>query len=218
MPTLHNPLGWVLDDSQRARLVEIARRHGVSIIEDASYAYLVEDAPPPLVMLAPDLTVYVSGLSKSVATGLRIGFVVAPAALVPALERVIRATTWQTPGLTAAIASRWLDDGTVDRLEVQKRADARQRQSIAREVLAGLPGVGHPASYFLWLPLPQDARPDRIAAALADRGVAVSTAEPFATTPTVPQALRLALGSVGIPDLRDALHAVRAEVERDPFR
>lgn len=218
MPTLHNPLGWVLDDAQRARLVAIANRYGVSIIEDASYAYLVEDAPPPLAMLAPDLTVYVSGLSKSVATGLRIGFIAAPAALVPALERVIRATTWHTPGLTAAIATRWLDDGTVDRLEVQKREDARLRQSIALEVLAELPSVGHPSSYFLWLPLPQDARPDRIAAALEARQVAVSTAEPFATTPTVPHALRLALGSVAIPDLRDALHAVREEAGRDPFR
>ncbi|TCM50628.1 PLP-dependent aminotransferase family protein [Kribbella sp. VKM Ac-2568] len=217
MPTLHNPLGWVHDDSQRARLVSIANRYGVSIIEDASYAYLVEDAPPPLAMLAPDLTVYVSGLSKNVATGLRIGFIAAPAALVPALERVIRATTWHTPGLTAAIACRWLDDGTVDRLEAQKRNDARLRQSIASEVLAGLPCIGHPSSYFLWLPLARDARPDRIAAALAGRRVAVSTAEPFAATPTVPQALRLALGSVGISDLRHALHAVRQETDRDPF-
>jgi DNA-binding transcriptional MocR family regulator len=217
MPTLHNPLGWVFDDSQRARLVSIADRYGVSIIEDASYAYLVEDAPPPLAMLAPDLTIYVSGLSKSVATGLRIGFIAAPAALVPALERVIRATTWHTPGLTAAIACRWLEDGTVDRLEAQKRTDARLRQSIASEVLDGLPFIGHPSSYFLWLPLAQDARPDRIAGALADRLVAVSTAEPFATTPTVPHALRLALGSVSIPDLREALDAVRQEAERDPF-
>ena len=61
-------------------------------------------------------------------------------------------------------------------------------------------------------------RPDRIAAALAANRVAVSTAEPFAATPTVPQALRLALGSVGIPELRDALHVVREEVDRDPFR
>jgi DNA-binding transcriptional MocR family regulator len=218
MPTLHNPLGWVYDDSQRAQLVSIANRYGVSIIEDASYAFLVEDAPPPLATLAPDLTIYVSGLSKSVAPGLRIGFIAAPATLVPTLERVIRATTWHTPGLTAAIACRWLEDGTVDRLEAQKRNDARLRQSIAAEILAGMPYIGNPSSYFLWLPLAQDARLDRIATALADRRVAVSTAEPFATTPTVPHALRLALGSVSIPDLRDALHAVRHEADRDPFR
>ena len=218
IPTLHNPLGWVYDDAQRARLVEIARRHGVSIIEDASYAYLASDAPAPLATLAPDLTVYVSGLSKSVAPGLRIGFVVAPTELVPALERVVRATTWHTPSVTAALACRWLDDGTVDRLEIQKRADARRRQEVAAEVLAGLPFTAHPSSYMLWLPLALDARPDRIAAALARRQVAVSTAEPFATTSTVPHALRLALGSVTIPVLRDALRLVREVAEGDPYR
>ena len=89
MPTLQNPLGWVMDAPARARLVEIARRFGLLIVEDASYAYLVENPPPPIATLAPDITVYVSGLSKSVATGLRFGFVAAPAPLVPAIERAI---------------------------------------------------------------------------------------------------------------------------------
>ncbi|WP_328617448.1 PLP-dependent aminotransferase family protein [Amycolatopsis sp. NBC_00355] len=218
MPTLHNPLGWVLDDERRARLVAIARRHGVTIVEDASYAYLAEDAPPPLAMLAPEVTIHVSGLSKSVATGLRVGFVTAPGPLVPALERAIRATTWNTPALTAAIARRWLDDGTVDRLEARKREDARARQAVASEVLAGLPRAAHPASYFVWLPLGPDTRPDRIAAALARRRIAVATAEPFATTPAVPHALRLALGSVALGELRTALEAVRDEVEADARR
>ncbi|MFJ9782249.1 PLP-dependent aminotransferase family protein [Amycolatopsis sp. NPDC101161] len=218
MPTLHNPLGWVLSAGQRTRLVEIVRQHGATIIEDASYAYLAEDAPPPLAMLAPEATVYVSGLSKSVATGLRVGFVVAPPELVPALETAIRATTWNTPALTTAIARRWLEDGTVARLEARKREDARGRQALASAVLAGLPWTGHPASYFRWLPLAPDSRPDRIVAALARRRVAVATAEPFATTPTVPQALRLALGSVGHAELRAGLEAVRDEVERDVFR
>jgi DNA-binding transcriptional MocR family regulator len=124
----------------------------------------------------------VSGLSKSVATGLRVGFVAAPAALVPAIERAIRVTTWNTPAMTTAIACRWLDDGTVGRLEAAKRADARTRQSIARDALAGLDLVGHPSSYFVWLPLAQDARADRIAALLARKGISVATAEPYATS------------------------------------
>jgi DNA-binding transcriptional MocR family regulator len=218
MPTLHNPLGWVMDAPARARLAEIARRHRLLIIEDASYAYLARDAPPPVAALAPDVTVYVSGLSKSVATGLRVGFVAAPAALVPAIERAIRVTTWNTPAMTTAIACRWLDDGTVARLEAAKRADASARQSIAREVLAGLPLVGHPSSYFVWLPLAQDARADRIAALLAGKGISVATAEPYATSAPAPQALRLALGSAELDSLRRALGEVREAVEADPYQ
>lgn len=212
MPTMHNPLGWVTTDAHRARLVEIARRHDLLIVEDAAYAYLADRPPAPLAARAPELTVHVTGLSKSVATGLRVGFVSAPKDLVPSLERAIRATTWNTPAVMTAIACRWLDDGTVARLEAAKRDDARARQSIAREVLADLPVVGHPASYFLWLPLPEEVRADRVAATLAAQRVSVATAEPFAVA-HVPQALRLALGSTEIDVLRDALRTVRRVVD-----
>ncbi|MER5762547.1 PLP-dependent aminotransferase family protein [Streptomyces sp. NPDC002082] len=209
MPTLHNPLGWVMSATDRSHLITIARQYGALIIEDASYAYLVEAPPPPLAATAPDITVYVSGVSKSVATGLRIGFVVAPPSVVPSVERAIRVTTWNTPALTTAIACRWLEDGTVDHLEAQKRADAQTRQALARQELAGLPLIGHPSSYFTWLPLPDDARADRLTATLARQRISVSTAEPFTTSLRTPQAIRLALGSTDLESLRSTLRTVR---------
>jgi DNA-binding transcriptional MocR family regulator len=117
-----------------------------------------------------------------------------------------------------AIACRWLDDGTVTRLETQKRNDARIRQSIACDVLTGLPQVSHPSSYFLWLPLPEDVRADQIAAALMREHVSVSTAEPFATSAHVPHALRLALGSTDLDTLREALDKVKRVVDAHTYR
>jgi len=212
MPTLHNPLGWVMSAAQRDQLVTIARRHELLIIEDAAYAFLVENPPPPIAELAPECTVYVSGLSKSVATGLRVGFIAAPLDKVPALERTIRATTWNTPGVLTAIASTWLDDGTVMQLEEEKRKDAQARQALAAQVLAGLRYISHPSSYFLWLPLPEDARADQIAMELMREQVAVSIAEPFAISVHVPHAIRLALGSVDLDTLRKALVKVKRVV------
>jgi DNA-binding transcriptional MocR family regulator len=209
MPTLHNPLGWVMSADQRECLVTIARQHELLIIEDAAYAFLVENPPAPLAQLAPERTVYVSGLSKSVATGLRVGFVAAPSEKVPALERIIRATTWNTPGVMTAVACAWLDDGTVMQLEDEKRRDAQARQTMAVEVLAGLECVSHPSSYFLWLPLSEDARADQVAAALMREKVAVSTAEPFTISAHVPHAIRLALGSAEMGSLRVALEKVK---------
>lgn len=209
MPTLQNPLGWVMDAALRERLAAVARRHDLILIEDAAYAFLVEDAPAPLATFAPERTVYVSGFSKSVATGLRVGFVAAPLAWVAAIERMIRATHWNTPGVMTAIACQWLKDGTVAQCEVHKRQDARARQALAGEVLKGMPLVRHPASYFIWLPLPEELRADQVAVALLREQVAVSTAEAFATSVHVPHAIRLALGSVEMAALRHALERVR---------
>jgi DNA-binding transcriptional MocR family regulator len=213
MPTLHNPLGWVTPRKSRHQLVTIARERGLLIIEDAAYAFLAEQPPPPLAALAPESTVYVSGLSKSVATGLRFGFVVAPTEFTRTLERVIRATTWNTPALMTAIATGWLNDGTVARLEEQKRADARDRQAVARDVLDGFELIGHPSSYFLWLPLPGEARADQVAAALMRETISVSTAEPFTTTKNPPHAIRLALGSVNLDVLAQSLDKVKRVVD-----
>jgi DNA-binding transcriptional MocR family regulator len=209
MPTLHNPLGWVMPIDRREQLVAIARRHDLTILEDAAYAFLVENPPRPLIDLAPERTVYVSGLSKNIATGLRVGFIAAPVGRVPALERVIRATTWNTPGVMTAIACGWLDDGTVIELEEQKRNDAKARQTLAAELLKGLACIGHPSSYFLWLPLPEDVRADQIVVELEQQQISVTTAEPFAVSAHVPHAIRLALGSVDMAVLRQALITVR---------
>lgn len=217
MPTLHNPLGWVMSANRRRQLVSIARRHGLLIIEDAAYAFLAEDAPAPLATIAPEITVYVSGLSKNVATGLRVGFVAAPTECVPKLERAIRATSWNAPGVMTAIACGWLADGTVVRLEAEKRRHAARRQSIAAEILQRLPRVGHPASYFLWLPMTEEARADKVAMALMRNEISVSTAEPFATSSPVPHALRLALGSVELDTLRTALKKVRRVIDEHTF-
>ncbi|MGE8411425.1 MAG: PLP-dependent aminotransferase family protein [Pseudomonas sp.] len=217
MPTLHNPMGWVLDLAWRQRLVAIARVHGLLIIEDAAYAFLAQHAPAPLAALAPEITVYVSGFSKSVATGLRVGYVVAPTPWVPLLERAIRASTWNTPGVMTAMACAWIEDGTVARLEQEKREDAQARQVLAREALAGLAYVSHPNAYFLWLPLPEEVRADQVAMALLREKVSVSTAEPFVGAGPVPHAIRLALGSLDMADLGVALARVRQVIGRYAF-
>lgn len=218
MPTLHNPLGWVLNAGQRQALADLARQHDLLIIEDAAYARLVSRPPPPVVSYAPERTVYVTGFSKNIATGLRVGVVISPPRYRPEIERAIRATTWNTPTLISSLICAWIEDGTVARFETQKRQDARQRQQVAREVLCGLPVVSHPDSYFVWLPLGEESRADRLANALMERRISVSTAEPFCVSATIPQALRIALGSVPFDSLRPALLNVRDAVEYEQSR
>lgn len=218
MPTLHNPLGWVLNTGQRQALADLARQHDLLIIEDAAYARLVSHPPPPVVSYAPERTVYVTGFSKNIATGLRVGVVISPPRYRPEIERAIRATTWNTPTLISSLICAWIEDGTVARFETQKRQDARQRQQVAREVLCGLPVVSHPDSYFVWLPLGEESRADRLANALMERRISVSTAEPFCVSATIPQALRIALGSVPFDSLRQALLSVRDAVEYEQYR
>ncbi|MEV4889270.1 PLP-dependent aminotransferase family protein [Nonomuraea sp. NPDC055795] len=216
IPTVHNPLGWVLDREQRAHLVATARAHDCVIVEDGTYAFLEAAPPPPLQALAPERTCYLAGLSKNVATGLRYGFAVVPDRHIRAVTRSLRAAAWGAPGLITALATAWIADGTVTRLEKLRRQDAAARQDIARAALSGMDVTAHPASYLVWLGLESHQRPDHVAAVLAEEGILVSTADAFATGPYRPRALRLALGTPPRAELGPALRRLRNAIEAIP--
>ena len=212
MPTLHNPMGWVMSRAARERLVALARQHDALIIEDGSYAFLTDEAPTPVRELAPERTVYVSGLSKALGGGVRFGFVVSPPPHVPALERTLRALTWSNSTLITALCGRWLEDGTVQQMEQEKRADAAARQQIASEELADLHMIRNPASYFVWLMLPSEMRADQLAGTLMQQGILVATSEAFAAAPSFPHAVRLSLGGCDLTTLRNTLRRIRREI------
>ncbi|MFZ6734162.1 PLP-dependent aminotransferase family protein [Undibacterium sp. Ji42W] len=209
MPTMHNPMGTVMTDAERRQLAQLAQKHQFLIIEDGAYAFLAEPAPKPVFCYAPEQTVYISGLSKSVASGLRIGMLAAPPVLIPALETAIRVTSGNTPSLMIALACLWIESGVVDELEVRKRKDARQRQRLARTILQSCDVRSHPSSYYAWLSLSEGVRAEQITAELAKQGVMVSTADAFSAGTSAPQALRLALGSIPLDSLANALRKVQ---------
>lgn len=213
MPTLHNPLGWVANDAFRQEMADIAREHELLVIEDATYVWLVDNPPPPIHHYAPERTVYLAGFSKNVASGLRVGMLVVPEDKTHLVERAIRATTWNTPAIMTAIVCSWVQDGTVSRLEGLKREDARYRQSIVREYLAPLHFQSHPSSYFIWLPLQEEVRADRVVSALLKENISLTTAEPFSTSIHTPHALRMAIGSVDIDTLKSAARKVKETIE-----
>jgi DNA-binding transcriptional MocR family regulator len=209
IPTLHNPLGYVMSREERTHLVEIARRHDCAIIEDGTYAFLEPHSAPTLFALAPERTLHVASLSKNLATGLRFGFVVTPDKYNARAKQAVRTSSWGTPSLLSALVTGWLADGTVTRLEKDRRSDARQRQQVAHRALAGLGYRAHPSSYYGWLSLPKHTRSDHIAHELANEGILVSTAEGFCVTGHPPNALRLALGTPTLTELAAALDRVR---------
>ena len=213
MPTVHNPLGAVMDEVTRWRLIEIAREHDLLIIEDAAYAFLEPDPPSSLVALAPERTVHVGGFSKSLATGLRLGYIIAPAHHTDRLLEMIRATTWNAPALISGLVTGWVEDGTLIRSEENRRRDGAERQQICQAALGGSPILSHRNAGFAWLPLGKGVRAEPIVARLKEHGISVSGAEPFATTVAVPQALRLAFGGVHKDELNGIFQVVREVVD-----
>lgn len=213
MPTVHNPLGSVMNLATRQRIVEVAQAHGLLIIEDGAYAFLENDPPPSFTALAPERTIHVGGFSKSLATGLRLGYLVSPSRHIPSLLEAIRATTWNAPALISGLVTNWIEDGTLARSENDRKRDGAERQIICRASLSNMSLSAHHNAGFSWAWLGNRMRTEPIVAALKERGISASGAEPFATTTAVPQALRLAFGGIPKADLQRVLETVRHTVE-----
>ncbi len=155
MPALQNPTARILSLARRKELIDVARRLNLVFVEDDVYAAYVErrDAPPPLVNLAPDITFYVSGLSKSLAPGLRTGFVVAPTAVSAARVAVgMRVSSHSAQSMGLLIARQAIEDGSADQILKENRRLLRTRGSAIRAALNLQPERLASMSPHVWLP------------------------------------------------------------------
>jgi DNA-binding transcriptional MocR family regulator len=155
MPTLQNPTARILSLERRNELINVARRLDLVFVEDDVYAAYVErrDAPPPLINLAPDLTYYISSLSKSLAPGLRTGFLVAPTAVAAARVAFgLRACAYSAPSMGPLIAQQVIEDGSAEQILKENRKLLRIRGSAVRAVLNLGPERLASMSPHVWLP------------------------------------------------------------------
>jgi DNA-binding transcriptional MocR family regulator len=193
-PTLHNPTTITLSVERRKALVLIARQHQVPIIEDDAYGALPTSGPPTLAAFAPDMVYHIAGLAKCVSPALRVAYLVTPDARAAArLTGAIRATASMGSPLTAAIATRWIKDGTADAVVDAIRKETRARQAIAARVL---PPVfrGNAGAFHLWLELTPPWTRGEFVARLRSVGIGVVASDAFALSQP-PEAVRLGLGA-----------------------
>lgn len=198
IPTLQNPTSAVMSAARREALVEVARTHDLTIVEDDVYGTLVPGVPR-LAALAPERTVYLASAAKGLAAALRIGFVAAPEAVLPRIEQVIGATTLGVSPLLAETVHRLIADGVAERIIAWKVRELAARQEIVAQSCAGLAIHTHPVSQNVWLELPEPWTADRFVARAQLEGVLVTGASAFAVDAPAPEAVRF---SVGPPETR----------------
>ncbi len=209
-PTMHNPLGVTMPVPRRRELAEVLAEHDVPAIEDRIYSFLRDD-PPPLAAFAPEHTIVVDSLSKRVAPGCTLGFVVPPMARHQRVRAAIRAGGWLAQSFAVEAATRWMTEGVVAEIQRAKRVDAARRQALVAERLAGFAIRADPAAYHCWWELPPPWRAETFVAAAARRGIAVTPAASYAAgAGHAPSAVRLALATPPLDTLAAALDVLAA--------
>ncbi|MFC5311838.1 PLP-dependent aminotransferase family protein [Azospirillum rugosum] len=216
-PTLQNPTTITVPLERRRALLEVARRHGVAVIEDDAYGALPVDGPPPLAALAPELVFYIGGLAKALGAGLRVAYLVVPEARrVWQLSAYLRATTVMASPLTLALATRWIVDGTADAILDAVRAESAARQGFARSILPHAGQRSKPEAFHFWLRLPPDWSRSSFAATLRGANLGIVVSDAFAVNNPPPEAVRLCLGGCDAVETRHALEMIAHTLSQPP--
>jgi DNA-binding transcriptional MocR family regulator len=210
MPNNHNPTTVTLSARRRQALGDIAREHGVYIIEDDVCGHLMDNPLATIVSTHPDITFYVTSLSKCIAAGTRLGVVSAPPAMVTSLANTLRLNCWSTNSLMNFIAATMIEQGEMDRIVATEKAELRARNKILREVLPMSQAPREVTSPFVWFEIPEPWRCATFVKSAEQAGICVLTGEAFSFSQSPLHAVRINLNAArSREDLRKALIALQ---------
>jgi len=212
VPTAQNPTASMMSIRRREAIAEVARANDLTIIEDDVYGLFPDPCPTPLVDLIPERTIYLSCPSKSLAPGLRVGWMVPPENLVPMFISGVHATIIMQAALVQEVFRIWVNDGTADRLFAQLRADVAARYAVAARIFAGHPMRGDPACFHVFLSLPEPWRGSTFAEAARAEGIRITPASMFHVgTGDTPRAVRISVAAApSLESLEQALSKLRS--------
>jgi DNA-binding transcriptional MocR family regulator len=219
VPTLQNPTTSTLSHDRRLAITDIARRYGMTIIEDDIFRLLDPRLQPPtLYSMAPDRTYHITSISKTLSPGLRVGFVATPPGKSEQLIRHQTVASGRAVGLAAEVARCWIEGDTAGTILNAIISENAARRALALDLLRGREVHCAPSSPYLWLKLPEAWTPGDFARALDERGVRVTPGTAFAIDRrSDDQGVRICLGgTVTRDELRTALQRVNTLLDEDP--
>lgn len=221
IPNFQNPAGYTLSATKRSELLTLARAHNFLIFEDDPYLELrfSGDRLPTMLSQSTGQVVYASSFSKTVAPGVRVGYLVGPEDLISRVTDLATAA-YISPNMVAqSIVYQFIRSGayarSIENVKVALKSRVDTLAGALRDKLPEVTFAQPEGGYFMWLTFPTGVDTDALAAECAARGLAVVKGSDFLLDSSK-NSLRLAYSAVGegeiiegVDRLAAAFHATR---------
>ncbi len=223
IPTYQNPNGSVLPLQRRRHLVELAQRHGFTVIADEVYQLLHygPPPPPPMAMLddSPDgCVISLGSFSKILSPGMRLGWVHAsPNVVRRFVDSGVAASGGGLSHFSATLAHEMLETGMLpDHIDTLRQVYGQRHDDVADllhsecsdSVEFTPPGGG----YFYWLTLNNGVNTDALLASAREAGVSYRPGTAFSSSGGFTDALRVSISLYESDELADGLRRLAAAI------
>jgi 2-aminoadipate transaminase len=213
IPNFQNPTGTTLSRDRRERLLELAAEYGFVVIEDDAYGdlrYYGEDVPPLKALDDEGRVVRVGTFSKTIAPGIRTGWVIAHEEI---LERVRGVSAGGTNTFTRGVVGRFCGDGRLEENVAELREAYRERRDhmlrcLDEEMPAAVEWTEPDGGFFVWVELPEGLDAGELLSDAADEGVVYLPGSMFFPDDRGENCLRLSFSHVSFEEMERGVAAL----------
>lgn len=200
MPSCSNPTTVIIPEFRKRELAKVISKHRLILIEDDIHAFLtagiISDYQQPMFNLLPEQSVYISGTSKSICSGLRVAYIVYGDALKEKILKAIFNINVKTSSFEAEVITELISSGKAYEIVKLKKQLAQTANDIYFEYFPFNKNVGHPLSFYRWLPIHGHNDALKLEADLKNHGIRVFHSDRFLSGQTTTNKfLRIALSS-----------------------
>ena len=214
IPTFQNPSGRTLSLANRRRLVELARETGATIFEDDPYGLLRfegEELPTLFELAGGEGILFLTSFSKTVAPGIRVGYLILPEDLVPAVEGYVLENYVSPSIFVEAALAEYVRAGRFEPNVERIRGELRIRRdamigALAREFPDGTGWSEPEGGYFLWLDFPPGVEAETLLVRAAEQGVTFIKGSDFYLDAGGERSARLAFSFATAAEIDEGIH------------
>jgi DNA-binding transcriptional MocR family regulator len=194
MPDYQNPTTHIMSLARRKALAQVAKKYNIFIIEDATYHLMSEKLVQSVASFAPEQTIYIASLSKTISPGLRLAYVSVPKQYKEYLSNALYIMNLSVSPLMAELAARIMVSNQIDTIIENHRKSTIYRNQLVNYYLSEYDCLGDDTSVFRWLKLPQKTSGPNFEALALEYGVQVYAADRFIVGNSIPEkAVRISI-------------------------
>ncbi|MDF3257407.1 PLP-dependent aminotransferase family protein [Bacillus velezensis] len=215
IPSCHNPTAVTMDMNRRKEIAKIIRKYNLTLLEDDIFSFLAPEGLLPISHFVPDQFVYSLSVSKSLSSGIRVGFLAVANQFIDKITHGIFNINVKTSALNAEVITELINTGYAEKIISQKKNISKERNLLYQKYFQINNSSENPLTFFRWVPLDKKHQMEEFEQNAFAQGIRIYHSDRFlAKKDETNQFTRISLSSAktheeldkGLKTLKNSLH------------